>query len=286
MPFIRKLNSDFIIENNCFKLSNTYLIDNIKKFKKITGTRFSAILGYNKFQTPFKTWCQMVNIYTEKMDQTLAIVGQVIEPKIRDYVSQLSHVKFLSYNPVAIKWDAFAKVDDVFGGIPDGEPIDDNGNFVYKDGHPMLEIKTTSIDKLVYEKIDGCLQMKKDSNGLPEVKTVGAKKAEWFNSNGQIVISNEYKLQLALYLYLRQVNNGLFAIAFLQTSDYASPKNFQPSFANVFTVKFCLKNGLQAIQSYIDKAREWYDKHIKTGISPQLTESDKIWLDELKILPH
>ena len=55
MPFIRKLNSDFIIENNCFKLSNTYLTDNIKKFKKITGTRFSAILGYNKFQTPFKT---------------------------------------------------------------------------------------------------------------------------------------------------------------------------------------------------------------------------------------
>ena len=286
MPFIKKLNEDFIIENNCVKLTSNYLSINNKKFKKITGTRFSAILGHNKFQTPFKTWCQMVNIYSEKMDLTLARIGQVIEPKIRDYVSQVMNVNFHCYNPVTIKWDAFADVDDVFGGIPDGEPIDDNGNFMYKDGYPMLEIKTTSIDKLTYEMVDGCWQMKKDANGLPKIKTIGGKKAEWFTSDGQITISNEYKFQLALYLYLRHINNGLFAIGFLQTNDYVFPENFIPSSSNVFVVKFHLKNSFASIQSYIDYARNWYKNHIKTGISPQLTESDRIWLNELKMLPN
>jgi hypothetical protein len=45
----------------------------------------------------------MVNIYIEKMDSTLSTVGQIIEPKIRDYVSQLFRVNFCSYNPAAVK---------------------------------------------------------------------------------------------------------------------------------------------------------------------------------------
>ncbi len=286
MPFVKKINEDFIIENDHIKLSSNYFNNNAKKFKKITGTRFSAILGCNKFQTPFKTWCQMVNIYIEKMDSTLSTVGQIIEPKIRDYVSQLFRVNFCSYNPAAVKWDVFANIDDVFGGIPDGEPIDNNGNLIYKDNYPMLEIKTSSIDKFVYEKVDGCLQMQKDTNGLPLVKIAGAKKAEWFDSHGQILISNEYKFQLALYLYLRKINYGLFAIAFLETKDYVFPTKFIPTSSNVFMVKFCLKNGIQSIQTYIDNARDWYKDHIKTGISPKLTESDKIWLNEAKILTH
>ena len=34
----------------------------------------------------------------------------------------------------------------------------------------MLEIKTSSYDTLVYEKVDGVMMMKKDEQGLPIIK--------------------------------------------------------------------------------------------------------------------
>ncbi|MEG2250038.1 MAG: hypothetical protein RSD09_00475 [Bacilli bacterium] len=41
----------------------------------------------------------MTNIYYEKMDETLSKVGNAIEPKIRNYISKIMDVKFLSYVP-------------------------------------------------------------------------------------------------------------------------------------------------------------------------------------------
>jgi hypothetical protein len=40
----------------------------------------------------------------------------------------------------------------------------------------MLEIKTSSEDKLAFEKVNGSLRMKKDANGYPVVKEIGGKK--------------------------------------------------------------------------------------------------------------
>lgn len=34
-----------------------------KKPKKITGTRFAAIMGLNVWNTPFKTWCEITRTY-------------------------------------------------------------------------------------------------------------------------------------------------------------------------------------------------------------------------------
>lgn len=30
-----------------------------KKFKKMTATRFAAVLGLNAWKTPFAVWCEM-----------------------------------------------------------------------------------------------------------------------------------------------------------------------------------------------------------------------------------
>jgi len=40
----------------------------------------------------------------------------------------------------------------------------------------MLEIKTSSEDKLAYEKINGVFKIKKDENGWPIVKEPGERK--------------------------------------------------------------------------------------------------------------
>ncbi|MCQ3915069.1 MAG: hypothetical protein MJ201_04975 [Mycoplasmoidaceae bacterium] len=53
MPFIKQLDKDFVIKDNHFELTPDYLKDSWK-FKKITGTRLSAIIGRNKYTSPFK----------------------------------------------------------------------------------------------------------------------------------------------------------------------------------------------------------------------------------------
>jgi hypothetical protein len=67
--------------------------------------------------------------------------------------------------------------NEIFGGIPDGEPFE-NGEINYS-SLPMLEMKTTSIDKLMYLPPDANGVMKiKFEDGLPVVKAKGLKKAE------------------------------------------------------------------------------------------------------------
>ena len=120
----------------------------------------------------------MVGIYKETMDETLAKTGTIIEPKIREYAQEKLNLKFKVYNPHEIKYDVF-KDDKVYGGIPDGEPVDEFGNISYSDDKPMLEVKTSSCDSLVYKQTEeNQLRMVKDENGFPIVKVPGGKKAE------------------------------------------------------------------------------------------------------------
>jgi hypothetical protein len=89
----------------------------------------------------------------------------------------------------------------------------------------MLEIKTSSIDALLYKTEYNELKMVKDASGKPIIKEKNAKRNSWFK-NGQITIPNEYCLQLGLYLYLRNTTKGVFAIGFLEAKDYVNPEEF------------------------------------------------------------
>lgn len=277
MSFTKQINKDFYIKDNRIYLSDEYFSKNKKYFKKITGSRFASILNLNQFTSPVKAWCTIVNIYKDEMDPTLAKVGTIIEPKIREYVTKVTNIKFKDYNPSEVNWNVFN--DEIFGGIPDGEPIDEDDKFAYDKGFPMLEIKTSSEDKLAYEKINGVFRIKKDVNGWPIVKEPGEKKKSWF-VNGQLKVSNEYCFQLLLYLYLRKVNEGMFAIAFLKPEDYVYPEKFDAAKHNIHFAKLNIDD-FANLQDIIEYARKWYklyvmDKHY----SMPLEENDKKWLSE------
>ena len=107
MPFTKQLNKDFYIKDNRIHLSDEYYNKNKKYFKKITGSRFASILRLNQYTSPVQAWCTIVNIYKEDMDPTLANVGNCIEPKVRDYVSNLTNIKFKTYIPSQINWNVF-----------------------------------------------------------------------------------------------------------------------------------------------------------------------------------
>lgn len=284
MPFIKQLNKDFILKDDRFELTPEYIKANCFKFKKITGTRLSSVIGKNKYTTPFKQWCCMVGIYTEPIDPTVAKLGMYVEPKVRDYVQDKLNIKFKDYVPSEVKWDVFKEVDDIFGGIPDGEPIDDNGNLDYVSGKPMLEIKTSSIDAFVYKTEKGLLRMQKDEQGYPLVKEAGKKKLSWYGSDGKLQVSEEYMFQLGLYLYLRKVNIGMFAVCFLTKEDYAHPENFNIEDHDVVLRAMKVSSFDKFEKEIIEPARTWYRKYIKTGISPDMTEADRKWLKEVELL--
>lgn len=283
MPFNKELNKDFFVKEDCIQLSNDYLKSNSFRFKKITGTRLASVLGLSKFNSPFKQWCFMVNIYEEKMDPVMSKIGWTVEPKVRDLVCQQLGGKYKDYVPKDVKYDVFKDIDEVFGGIPDGEPMNDKGEVDYSTGLPMLEVKTASIDSFKYKKVKGCFEFQKDANGTPIVKETGTKKLSWFNNDGEIQISTEYQYQLGLYLYLRQAKKGVFAVCFLPTEAYADPEAYQLDMNQVYLIDYVLDNP-ESMKKNLEIARKWYAKYIKSGISPKMTEEDKIWLKEVELI--
>lgn len=280
MPLKAIYKKDFVIENNHIRLSNDYLASNSKRFKKITGSRLASILDLNKYQSPLKQWMIMTNIYYELMDETLSKCGNIIEPILRNYVEEQTNIKFKVYNQFDVKWDVF-KDNKIFGGIPDGEPIDNQDNLLYLKNYPMLEIKTTSIDSLVYKKENGVLVMQKDENNIPLVKKPMGKLEDWYDSNNIFSIPLEYKLQLSLYMYLRNIKNGLFVVGFLNKEDYAKPELFNPYERKIEFATLNLNN--DEFANVMDVATHWYNKYIKTGISPKISDEDKNWLEPLLV---
>lgn len=280
MPFVKKINEDFYIKDNQIILTQSYIEKNRFRFKKITGSRFSSVLGLNEYTSPFKTWCIMTGLYTEPMDEMISQAGCIIEPKIKDLVSKMLGVEYIQYDPHKIGFDLF-KENKIFGGIPDGEPIINN-MVNYQNDYRMLEIKTTSIDSFLYKKINNLFVLQKDENNYPIIKSKGTKKAKWFDDYGNVIVPIEYECQLSLYCYLRGISKGIFAICFLETNDYIDPQS-----CNVYERDIQLVNldiDLGKFKSMVDVATDWYANYIETGISPIMSNDDLEFIkSELKI---
>lgn len=276
MPFTKQKNQDFYIKDKRIFLTDSYKNKFATKFKKITGSRFYNVLGLNELSSSFKTWCMMVNIYQEPMDEMLANAGNIIEPKVRTWVEQHTNQKYLVYDPKQCQYDVFSD-NKIFGGIPDGEPLH-NGKIDYSNA-PMLEIKTSSIDNFLYKNIDHVFVLQKDENNHPIVKSIGTKRQKWFNADNEVVIPPEYLFQLGLYCYLRNVTKGLFAICFLTKEDYINPSACDVNQREIQLVNFDVD--LMEFKQWIIKAEEWYHQHIISGISPIMNEADEQLVNDL-----
>lgn len=272
MPFTKINNKDFKLENNRIVLSDEY--KKSLKPKKITGSRFASVMGMNNFSTPVKTWSMMVNIYNEPMDKMIADAGNIIEPLIKNRVEELTNIQFKQYDPFKVQFDVFKEVSKIFGGIPDGEPVNIDGDVDYT-VWPMLEIKTTSIDSFKYKKVGNLFELQKDELGHPIVKSKGTKKEKWFDSKGNVLVPDEYKMQLGLYCYLRNISKGLFAIAFLEREDYINPRKCNIKDREIQLVDFTVN--LENFKPIIEEAEQWYSKFIETGVSPELSKEDLEW---------
>ena len=220
-----------------------------KKPLKITGTRFAAILGSNKWSTPFKCWCEITRTYKEPFVDTIyTTAGKVIEPKQAEYM-KTSYAMYNLKTPTDIfgedyfkrTWGDFFGDTDVLGGMWD--------YLLYEDGRPsaVLEMKTTK------------------------------RSEDWADD-----IPEYYALQAALYAYLLGVDDVIMVASFLDTKDYEHPEEFVPSAKNTITCEFKVSLRYPNFRQMVSEALQWWENHVVTGISPDYDE--KLDADILKAL--
>jgi predicted phage-related endonuclease len=228
---------------------NRIKINPPKRPKRITGTRFASILGLDRWNTPFKTWCAITRTYEEPfVDNVYTIAGKTIEPKIIDYLRKVYWMEIKTPEDIYGKdyfektWGNFFPYVDIFGGMWDG-----------------LYYEHDSLDAII------------------EIKTT-KRVEDWVNG-----APDHYALQGAEYAYLKGLDRVIMVCAFLEEKDYENPENFIPSSDNVYVDDFYISERYPQFQAYIDRATDWWNEHVVTGISPQFDEKkDADILKELR----
>lgn len=206
-------------------------VDPIKNPKKITATRLAAILGLNRWSTPFKAWCEITRTYEEPFEDSIyTLAGKAIEPIL---IKMLEKRYFMDiqdptdvYGPDYFKktWGDFFRDVKIFGGMWDA--IGDD---------TIVEIKTT-------------------------------KRAEdWLEDTPEY-----YKAQAALYAYLSGCENIIFVCGFLTDEDYKQPEKFKPVIGkNTIIRDYKLSEMYPDFKNtHIKPATEFWKKYVETGISP------------------
>ena len=234
------------------------IIEPPKQRLRITGHRMASVLGLNEYQTPFGSWAEITKLVKLPFEDTkYTLAGKALEPKIIDFVSkQLPNVvsieEYYGNTFEEYRYNNFKDDSNVFGGVIDAvSTLNDKKTITM-----ILECKTSS------------------------------KPQAWANGNVPV----EYLLQGALYSYLKGLEKIVFACTFLEDADYNHPEQVEVSDKNTIIVIKDLKDMLFEvdgeylnIEGCMERATEWWNNYIESGISPEFDEKkDKEYLDIIR----
>ena len=210
-----------------------------KRTKKVTGTRFAAVLGLNPWSTPFEMWCAITKTYEKPFEDTIyTIAGKTIEPKQAEYMKKSYGMDLITptdrygqdyFNKT---WGDFFPENPYFGGMWDYLGVDENGTV-----DTVLEMKTTK-------------RIEDWQNDAPEY----------------------YALQAALYAYLLGVDNVIMVASFLEEKDYEDPSKFVPNIKNTITVEFKVSERYPDFERMVAEVKSWWGEYVTGGISPVYDE--------------
>lgn len=230
--------------------TNQVKVEPHNRNKRITGTRFASVLGLDRWNTPFKTWCAITKTYEEPfVDNVYTIAGKTIEPKIIEYLRKAYFMDIKTPTDIYGKdyfkktWGNFFPDELIFGGMWDALSLDADGKL-----NAVIEIKTTK-------------RVEDWQDGAPD----------------------NYALQAALYAYLLGIDDVIMVCGFLEEKDYEKPEDFIPSTENVIIDEFKISERFPMFQEHIMSAIDWWKTHVETGISPDFDEKkDEAILKELR----
>lgn len=234
------------------------IIDPPKQTLKISGHRLSSVLGLNKYQTPFGAWVEITKLAKLPFEDTkYTIAGKVLEPKIIEYVSNhfpnvMSIEDYYGSSFEDYRYNNFKDDSDIFGGV--------------------IDAVATKNDKKTIAMICEC-----KTSSHPE---------QWANN----MVPVDYLLQGALYSYLKGLDRVLFACTFLDDIDYGRPEDVEITDKNTILVVKKLEDMLFEIdgeflniEGVMQKARNWWNEYVETGMSPNFDEKlDKEYLDIIR----
>lgn len=214
---------------------NIQLPSTPKKIKKITGTRFAAILGLNPWSSPFEAWCDMTGTYKIPFEDTqYTLAGKEIEPKVIAYLDKKYYYgKRLLKDP-----------DEWFGKTKE----------------------QLRFDHFPEEKIFGGMWDARTEKTVYELKT--SKRVEDWFKGGMFVAPEYYKLQGALYAYLMGLDDFRLVLTILEDKDYADPAGFIPTPKNTVIKKYSLQAEYPNFEDTLNYCLKWYEEHIITPFSP------------------
>ena len=225
-------------------------VDPPKRPKKVTGTRLASILGLNKWNTPFATWCEITRTYQEPFcDTKYTIAGKAIEPKQAEFME------------TAYGMTGLVRPADIWG--------EDYFKKTYGDFFSDIKRYGGMWDYLVKDR--GKIEM------VLEMKTT-QRSEDWEND-----IPEYYAIQAALYAHLLGVDDVCMVCTFLEPEDYDHLEDFEVTVENTITVPFKVSERYPHFEELLKQADEFWETYVMTGISPDYDEKkDADILEELR----
>ena len=219
--------------------SNQIQIEPPKRPKKISGTKFGAILGVNPWSTPFEQWCAITRTWEKPYEDTIyTLAGKTIESKQAEYMEKSYGMNLIrptdiyGADPFKATYGDFFKENKLFSGMWDYLAVDEEGKV-----DTVLEMKTTK-------------RIEDWQNDVPEY----------------------YALQAALYAYLLGVDNVIMVASFLEEKDYNDPAKFVPNIKNTITVEFKVSERYPDFAEKVATVEKWWADYVDTGVSPAFDE--------------
>ncbi|MDR1404562.1 MAG: YqaJ viral recombinase family protein [Candidatus Methanoplasma sp.] len=224
--------------------------------KKISGTKLAPILGLSEFSTPFKVACELAGLYPGDKPNKYIDAGNILEPVIRNRVRNICQTVL----PAAL-------------GLPEESKVA---------VEEPAEKELCGYDHFHNSKtfgglVDGYVVVNGKRDSILEIKT-SHEREKWKDADGELTnVPTEYILQASLYAELANLDRIVFAVGFLEDSDYDRPKLWCPTDDNAVII---IKDKPE-MKGYMEQAEAWYAEYIKNGFTPEWTDRDA---DVLKYL--
>lgn len=232
---------------------STIAVEPPKKPKKISGTYFSTVLGFDPWKTPFEAWCKSTRTYEIPFEgNKYTNAGEIIEPKVFDFLRTSMGFGSRVITPTDVygkdyfkkTWGDFFPESSVFSGMWDALIKGDDGKPEY-----VVEVKTVQVDGR-----SGSLEDRWKDGEAPHYQA----------------------LQASLYAYLLGIDKVLMVAVALEDKkgDYEHPEQVTPSYANgnVYIDEFKVSERYPNFDLYIEQAVNWWNAYVLTGISPEFCE--------------
>ena len=232
---------------------SSIVVEPSKKPKKISGTHFPTVLGFDPWKTAFEAWCKCTRTYEIPFEgNKYTNAGQVVEPKVFDFLRKSMGFGNKVVTPEDVygkdhfkkTWGDFFPDSKVFSGMWDALIKGDDGKPEY-----VVEIKTVQVDGR-----SGSLENRWKYGEAPAYQA----------------------LQASLYAYLLGIDKVLMVAVALEDKkgDYEHPEQVIPAYSNsnVYIDEFRVSERYPNFDLYIEQATAWWNNYVLTGVSPEFDE--------------